>query len=256
MNKNPYDIISLTYDQRYQTEPMKEIGEAIKENAKFSNATSIIELGCGTGYWLNYFLEDFLSLCGIDYSLGMLKKAKAKNNDCIFIHSKAEGIPFKENSFDYAFCVNAFHHFSDKPQVLNEAFRIIKPGGNFSIVCVDPRTPDDFWYLYDYFPERLSNDLNRFPSLTETFQMLKGAHFCDISITPIYLIKKELQNEEVFEDSFLQKGGSSQLSSLTTSEYEAGIEKIRKTIMNNKSKGIVSKFSARITYYMITCKKH
>ncbi len=53
----------------------------------------------------------------------------------------AEGLPFPDSFFDKAFTTMALHHYSDLDSALREIWRVLKPGGSFVILEVDPRSP-------------------------------------------------------------------------------------------------------------------
>jgi len=50
----------------------------------------------------------------------------------------AESLPFPDSFFDKAYTTMALHHYADLGKALQELKRILKPGGGFVIVEVDP----------------------------------------------------------------------------------------------------------------------
>ena len=50
----------------------------------------------------------------------------------------AEGLPFPDSFFDKAYSTMALHHFADLDKALNEVPRVLKPGGSFVILEVEP----------------------------------------------------------------------------------------------------------------------
>lgn len=82
----------------------------------------VLEIGCGIGRLAE--LYD----CGIDISKEMLKKApKGKG------HKVCDGqsIPYPDKSFDSIFSVQVFQHIPDIQPYIDEAYRVLKPGGRF-----------------------------------------------------------------------------------------------------------------------------
>ncbi len=54
--------------------------------------------------------------------------------------ASAESLPFDDSYFDKAYTTMALHHFSDLDRALREIGRVLKPGGSFIVLEVDPDT--------------------------------------------------------------------------------------------------------------------
>jgi ubiquinone/menaquinone biosynthesis C-methylase UbiE len=54
--------------------------------------------------------------------------------------ARAESLPFADSFFDKAYTTMALHHYSDLDAALRELARVLKPGGSFIVVEVDPRS--------------------------------------------------------------------------------------------------------------------
>jgi ubiquinone/menaquinone biosynthesis C-methylase UbiE len=52
--------------------------------------------------------------------------------------AKAENLPFSDSYFDKAYTTMALHHFADVDSALEEVARVLKPGGSFVILEVEP----------------------------------------------------------------------------------------------------------------------
>jgi len=50
----------------------------------------------------------------------------------------AESLPFADSYFDKAYATMALHHFSDLDRALREVARVLKPGGSFIVLEVEP----------------------------------------------------------------------------------------------------------------------
>ena len=89
---------------------------------------SIIDLGCGEGYYILNFKQDCLKrgiipVCyGLDLSKDAIKMAAKKGNDCLFIVANNFKIPVVDYSIDCVLSV-----FS--PIDLNECSRVLKENG-------------------------------------------------------------------------------------------------------------------------------
>lgn len=96
------------------------------------NPESIIDICCGTGNQLKFLKNSTIQLTGIDNSIAMLKASKGLN--CFA--QDARNIQFPDHSFDMALIQLALHEksFDDQQDIINEAYRIIKPGGHLLIL--------------------------------------------------------------------------------------------------------------------------
>jgi len=54
--------------------------------------------------------------------------------------ASAESLPFSDAYFDRAYSTMALHHFSDLGRALEEIARVLKPGGSYVVVEVEPRS--------------------------------------------------------------------------------------------------------------------
>jgi demethylmenaquinone methyltransferase/2-methoxy-6-polyprenyl-1,4-benzoquinol methylase len=75
----------------------------------------------------------------INYDMLKVGKAKAIDNNILknitFTQANAEKLPFADNSFDYYTVAFGIRNMTNLSNVLNEAFRVLKPGGKF--LCLE-----------------------------------------------------------------------------------------------------------------------
>ena len=111
------------------------------------NNENIIDVGSGTGDLIKLILKDNpdVFIYAVDLNSKMLefakkqfkKKQKYKIN---FIKANAETLPFENNYFDkyvISFCLRNITYID---KALEEAFRILKPGGSF--YCLEFSSPE------------------------------------------------------------------------------------------------------------------
>lgn len=139
---NPYDrlyrqmdfyTLPFGYPMDYyvwRTSKLKgEISKYIKKKG------SVLDVGGGTGIMAE-FLPEFVDkdeYVNLDISKEMLKYCEYRT-----ICSPAEDIPLPDNSFDYVTSSEVLEHVNDKTKMLEECYRVLKPGGK--LILTTPRT--------------------------------------------------------------------------------------------------------------------
>ncbi len=250
-NKVNYNAISSSYDNRYEEDQWAHIRKELKELIANNNYQNILEVGCGTGYWLNEIKSGKTKIFGLDYSIGMLKKAGETGRCKNVVNGDANFLPFRKNYFDFIFCLNALHHFQNKKQFIFDVKEYLAPGGTIAIIGVDPRCENDEWYIYDYFDSTYADDLDRFPSWENIEIWMKQVGFENVSSKIIDEVKSDKIGKEVLSDAWLQKGGTSQLSKLSDEEYDIGYNKVLDALKRKQREN----FKVRITFKIIYGKK-
>jgi SAM-dependent methyltransferase len=109
----------------------------ISRLAELKKGLRVLELGCGTGTFTQYFAQTGISLFAIDLSADFISRARAKMSEmpnalCV---CDAESLCFQENSFDVVLGVSILHHLSLNP-VLSEIKRVLRDGG--TLVFTEP----------------------------------------------------------------------------------------------------------------------
>ena len=99
---------------------------------------AVIDFGCGPGYFLIPLAKVARRAIGVDVSSRMLekasRKAKKKGVSVELLQSDGTGIRLEDGSVDLIFLNHVFHEVDDKPRVLGEFHRILKPLGRLAIV--------------------------------------------------------------------------------------------------------------------------
>ena len=241
-----YDQIAFEYNQRYPTSQQWERGQALLTLTKQLHARDILEVGSGTGYWLNLLQQASSNVFGLDYSLGMLRRAQEQSAPLKLANGSAIQIPYQDNAFDLIYVVDAIHHFGNHKAFINEAFRALKPGGALAVIGHDPHEGTSKWYIYDYFDGVYDTDLRRYPAGRSVLQWMEGVGFQNISARNVEHILNVHMDTSVLHDPFLKQNASSQLALLSKEVYQAGIEKIELAIAEARARNAQITFSSDI----------
>ena len=178
-------------DQRYtvlaQDTCCLSCGKAI-EHTDVSPGDVCLDLGSGRG-------TDVLRMAeaagpngfayGIDISDGMLEKARntadmlgVKNVG--FIKSELEKLPLENNSVNLVISNCTINHASDKIKVWSEIYRVLKPGGFFTVSDIYSTLPVPHEYAND--PEAVAECWAGAVTREKYFSILEKAGFKNISV--------------------------------------------------------------------------
>ena len=105
--------------------------ENIFEFLKDKEYTKLLDIGCGTGYLIDMLAKVHdAEYTGVDLSPEMIKQANNKKiKNAKFVEGRSDEIPFDDNTFDIITCSQSFHHYPDTDKAMQEAKRVLKPGG-------------------------------------------------------------------------------------------------------------------------------
>ncbi len=106
------------------------------------NPKNVLEIGVGSGRLTNHLLKTIdkeSRLTGVDINPNMLRVAQQKvhASNVEFVEADAQNLPFGDHCFDLVICQFGFMFLPDKQKGFNEAWRVLKPGGQFLFVTWD-----------------------------------------------------------------------------------------------------------------------
>ena len=102
---------------------------------------SILETGCGTGKNTAFFAQIGAQVHALDFSQGMIDKAKEKVHAEHVRFSTADlnqRWPCHDEEYDLVSCNLVLEHIADLTHIFSEATRVLKPGGKFFINELHP----------------------------------------------------------------------------------------------------------------------
>ena len=100
---------------------------------KFAEACDglICDLGCGPGHVTEYLSRFNVNVIGLDLSSGILKEARARHSQIIFLQGNMLNLPFAAASLAGTIAFYSIIHFDNNQVALAfaEMSRVLKPGG-------------------------------------------------------------------------------------------------------------------------------
>ena len=221
-----YDAVAAEFDRRYARNQYEGTQSTL---AQFlgGGRPATLEVGCGTGHWLALIAPRLDTTAGMDFSWKMLERAQLAAPGALLARATAERIPFATGSFDRVFAVIAFHHFTDHAAFVAECRRVLRPGGAFMTIGLDPSTGLDRWWVYDFFPAALAADRQRYPTTKRIREMLAAVGFIDAHTSIAQHMPAERTFEEAERTGSLTRNSTSQLLVITDEEFESGMRRIR-----------------------------
>jgi len=130
-----YDTVADTYDhhydhhrgRKYHTHLSNYLIKALPEGG------NLLDIGCGTGLFVEKYIQTGGRGTGLDLSGKMVAKARRRCPDCDFIVGTGENLPFSDCSFNAVSSVLVFSYVRDPAAMLSEVYRILEPGGSVAI---------------------------------------------------------------------------------------------------------------------------
>ncbi len=248
VKKVDYDQVAATYRARYEHHDYGGVEAALTASA--AGAVDLLELGCGTGHWLGALASGDRRNIGLDPSEEMLRNADLTVRGRALVRGVAESLPFAHESFDFVFAVNALHHFSDPGRAIAEAARVLRRGGRFATVGLDPSAGVDRWYIYDYFPRALDLDRQRYPTADRIRAAMDDAGFEEVLTSVAQHTPASEPARAYVESAAFHRHATSQLSLLTDAEFEEGVARIRRDIREGERSGAPAVLAADLRLYV------
>ena len=114
---------------------------------------SCIDIGCGSGIFSSLLVRRGATVTAVDLTeagVTLAKEAaKVFGTDIDIVRMDAENMPFKSESFAFAFSWGVLHHTGDMEKAVAEMARILKSGGTGMMMVYHRRSV--VYYLHGLF---------------------------------------------------------------------------------------------------------
>jgi ubiquinone/menaquinone biosynthesis C-methylase UbiE len=244
-----YDAIAANYDRRYAVSDYSQVQGALLDFVGNIPHGRALEVGCGTGHWLRALGDAGVRVAGVDRSSNMLQYARTRVPGSVLVRATAERLPWRDAAFERLYCINALHHFDDKPGFIDEARRVLAAGGRLLTIGLDPHIGTDRWFIYDYFASVLEIDRRRYPSTQRVREWLRDAGFIDVHTRTVQHLPTRLSAGPAVDGGRLAKHMTSQLAILSDEQYQEGLQQIRTAMHEADTRGETLWLTADVSLY-------
>ena len=130
-----YDSIADVYDHHYDHNRGKRYHMHVSSRlmGPLPRGGRLLDIGCGTGLFVEKYIKNGGTAVGLDISGKMITQAHRRCPTSEFIVGTGEKIPFSDRSFEAVSSLLVFSYVKDPHAMLNESYRVLKPGGVLSI---------------------------------------------------------------------------------------------------------------------------
>lgn len=130
-----YDTVADTYDRHYDHHRGKKYHTHLSNHLMkaLPEGGNLLDIGCGTGLFVEKYIQRGGQGTGLDLSGKMVAKARRRCPDCEFIVGTGEKLPFEDCSFNAVSSVLVFSYVRNPAAMLSEVYRILEPGGSVAL---------------------------------------------------------------------------------------------------------------------------
>jgi len=111
------------------------------------NGLKVLDVGCGTGHYMAGLGTRGFDVTGVDGSEEMLAHARGNNPASRLELADVDHIPIDDAQFDYALCVEVLRYLPNIAGVINELFRLLKPGGTALVTAASPLNLNGYYLI-------------------------------------------------------------------------------------------------------------
>ncbi|BBD64929.1 type 11 methyltransferase [Nostoc commune NIES-4072] len=109
--------------------------------------SQVLDLCCGSGQTTQFLVKLSQNVTGLDASPKSLQRARENVPQACYLEAFAEKMPFADNLFDVVHTSVALHEMQPEQlrKIISEVYRVLKPGGVFTLIDFHAPTNPIFW---------------------------------------------------------------------------------------------------------------
>ena len=166
--------MSIIYDEEDKpfTQYPDKLTRYLSTRYDMKKGDRLLDLGCGRGDFLRGFIRCGLNGHGVDRSVAaktICPKAEILQSDL-----ENEPLPYDDDTFDIVFSKSVLEHFYYPERLVQEIYRIVRPGG--LVITMVPDWGSVYKTFYDDFTHRTPY------TLTSLKNMLLINHFKSVQV--------------------------------------------------------------------------
>ena len=137
MSATRKDYVDVVYNEqdRPLTDYPDKLARHLFDRYGMKPGQNLLDIGCGRGEFLRAFINCGVKGYGVDRSRAAEKycpAAELRTSDL-----ENDGIPFADDMFDVVYSKSVIEHFYYPEKLVQEMFRVLKPGGLAITLCPD-----------------------------------------------------------------------------------------------------------------------
>jgi len=140
-----HTALSETYDRdqpHYRPENRASVSRRLARLAGAAGSDRLVDFGCGSGFVIGLARPYFREIVGVDVTPAMLRRVDRSAGGVAVLQASTEAVPLRAETANVVAANSFLHHLFDVQPSIQEAYRLLKPGGVFYSE-EDPNR--DFW---------------------------------------------------------------------------------------------------------------
>lgn len=123
------------FDERGRLQKARKTVAVILEAARAAGLdparARLLDIGCSTGILTRHYAEFIGEVVGVDIDDGAVEWARVNRaaDNIVYRVGDSLALPFGNGEFDLVTCTHIYEHVPDPQRMLDEIFRVLRPGG-------------------------------------------------------------------------------------------------------------------------------